>query len=188
MVRKQLTEEDRQMVIENSNNKCCVCQHTPMQIHHIDGDSSNNDPDNLAPLCGNCHERAGLNLKATSNMANNLTPKRIKALRNKWYGDCEKIKEGIDITNETVLKVKNFAFSIKIPKMPQIGWANMFNCDGLNRSQVISKVFSEANTSQIIINLESMKIMYQNLLDDDEILSKFKKLCNDLDVNYADLD
>ena len=40
---------------------CCVCNvrgKTPLQIYHIDEDHSNsNDIDNLALLCGECHEK-----------------------------------------------------------------------------------------------------------------------------------
>ena len=36
---------------------CAICGETGPQIHHIDEDSSNNDPLNLLPLCPNCHLR-----------------------------------------------------------------------------------------------------------------------------------
>ena len=41
-----------------SNRTCCVCQTPgrPIQIHHIDGDPSNNDWGNLAVLCTECHD------------------------------------------------------------------------------------------------------------------------------------
>lgn len=42
--------------------KCCRCgitewmgQPAPLELHHIDGDSDNNLPDNLEILCSNCH-------------------------------------------------------------------------------------------------------------------------------------
>lgn len=40
-----------------SDRTCCVCNQPgrPTQIHHIDGDPSNNRPDNLAVLCLLCH-------------------------------------------------------------------------------------------------------------------------------------
>lgn len=54
----------RRYMMEKYNNKCQVCgwseinPHTgliPLQIHHIDGDSTNNKEDNLQLLCPDCH-------------------------------------------------------------------------------------------------------------------------------------
>ena len=33
----------------------CVCGAVAFEVHHVDGDPSNNDPDNLRPLCKGCH-------------------------------------------------------------------------------------------------------------------------------------
>jgi hypothetical protein len=40
-----------------ADRTCCVCRQRgkPVQIHHIDGDSSNSVGDNLAVLCFDCH-------------------------------------------------------------------------------------------------------------------------------------
>ena len=43
-----------------SDNTCCIC-HKPEHgtvIHHVDGNSGNNEFDNLAVLCPNCHDKA----------------------------------------------------------------------------------------------------------------------------------
>lgn len=54
----------RRYLFEKYNNKCQICgwgemnPHTkvvPLQIHHIDGNSLNNNEDNLQLLCPNCH-------------------------------------------------------------------------------------------------------------------------------------
>jgi len=37
------------------NHRCAIGGEDHPQIHHIDGDPSNNDPLNLIPLCPNCH-------------------------------------------------------------------------------------------------------------------------------------
>ena len=43
---------------------CEACGHTPlyawaMEVHHRDGDKTNNHPDNLMSLCSNCHRDLG---------------------------------------------------------------------------------------------------------------------------------
>ncbi len=40
--------------------ECEMCEYTPMfsrslDVHHRDGDKTNNDPDNLMTLCATCH-------------------------------------------------------------------------------------------------------------------------------------
>jgi len=54
----------RQYIFEKNNNKCQKCgwsiisEYTgkiPLQVDHIDGDWTNNRPENLQLLCPNCH-------------------------------------------------------------------------------------------------------------------------------------
>ena len=54
----------RLYLFEKHNNKCEICgwgkenpitHKIPLQIHHIDGDCTNNSEDNLQLLCPNCH-------------------------------------------------------------------------------------------------------------------------------------
>lgn len=59
-----LSEVIRKYLIKTADNKCQKCgwheinEHTgkvPLQINHIDGDATNNRPENLEVLCPNCH-------------------------------------------------------------------------------------------------------------------------------------
>lgn len=54
----------RDYLMELRGNKCEICgwgkvnpynQMIPLEVHHIDGDSTNNFPENLQLLCPNCH-------------------------------------------------------------------------------------------------------------------------------------
>lgn len=54
----------REYLMERSNCKCEKCRWgemnlytnlVPLQVHHIDGDATNNNEDNLKVLCPNCH-------------------------------------------------------------------------------------------------------------------------------------
>jgi hypothetical protein len=60
----QLPKTVRRWLIQERNSKCEICgwnnihpitQITPLQIHHIDGNSTNNNIENLQVLCPNCH-------------------------------------------------------------------------------------------------------------------------------------
>lgn len=55
--RVSIPPQIRDDVVFASDRTCCICRQPerPTQIHHIDEDPSNNDPDNLAVLCMVCH-------------------------------------------------------------------------------------------------------------------------------------
>lgn len=42
-------------VKQEFHHRCALCRADYCEVHHIDEDPSNNDPDNLIPLCPNCH-------------------------------------------------------------------------------------------------------------------------------------
>ena len=59
-----ITGTIKKYLLEKNNYKCELCgfegynvltKNTILQIHHIDGDSSNNSESNLQVLCPNCH-------------------------------------------------------------------------------------------------------------------------------------
>ena len=60
----QVSNHIRKFLLEKYHNKCAKCGWgeinpftgtLPLEIHHIDGDYSNNKEDNLILLCPNCH-------------------------------------------------------------------------------------------------------------------------------------
>ncbi len=84
---------------------CCICneQGKHLHIHHIDGNHSNNDIENLAVLCLECHSRVtgdeGFGRRFTSNEVS-LFKKTWEETCDNWYknmsgfgeeaeGDCE---------------------------------------------------------------------------------------------------
>jgi hypothetical protein len=58
-----MAEDDLSLKIKKTNKKrCAFCQysgtHRALEVHHIDGDHSNNETGNLLVLCTNCHREA----------------------------------------------------------------------------------------------------------------------------------
>lgn len=64
-----------------SNRQCCVDQNKGVHIHHIDNDPSNNDFNNLALLCYECHDEA----TKTGGLSRKLKPQAILEFRNHHY-------------------------------------------------------------------------------------------------------
>jgi len=46
----------RIVVLKNSKGKCEICGEPAKLVHHIDGDKSNHDINNLMAVCLKCHE------------------------------------------------------------------------------------------------------------------------------------
>ena len=53
--RAALTKALKEKVLKEFRHKCAICGRHEPQIHHIDEDPSNNELENLLPLCPNCH-------------------------------------------------------------------------------------------------------------------------------------
>lgn len=73
--RKAIPRAKREAVLREYNHACAICGTANPQIHHIDGDHSNNDVLNLLPLCPNCH------LGDQHNPTKPLDPARIALFR-----------------------------------------------------------------------------------------------------------
>jgi hypothetical protein len=59
----------------------CRDRHKPVQIHHIDEDPSNGEPDNLAVLCFDCHRKTQLK----GGFDRKLDAAQIRRYRSDWY-------------------------------------------------------------------------------------------------------
>lgn len=65
-----------------SNRTCCVCRRPdkPFQIHHIDEDHSNDDIENLAVLCVECH----IQTQQKGGFVRSLSPSVVKLYNESW--------------------------------------------------------------------------------------------------------
>lgn len=54
--RIQIPQRDVDELLVSCKHLCCICERPFVKTHHIDENPSNNDPDNIIPLCGYCHD------------------------------------------------------------------------------------------------------------------------------------
>ncbi len=69
-------------VLFKSNHICCICRTKgkDVQIHHIDGNKSNNNPANLAVLCLDCHSQ----VTGRRGLGRSYTPSEIRKYKRSW--------------------------------------------------------------------------------------------------------
>jgi hypothetical protein len=86
---KNISQHIRRYILEKFSNKCARCGwnktnpysgNIPLEIEHIDGDSSNNTEPNLILLCPNCH--ALTNSYKNANKGKGRTWRRLKYRKN----------------------------------------------------------------------------------------------------------
>jgi hypothetical protein len=79
----------RREVIVEAGDRCAIptCRQVPIEVHHIDGDPTNNVFENLIALCSNCHARV---TKGDIPAAHARMYKANLSLISTRYGDLER--------------------------------------------------------------------------------------------------
>ena len=75
-------------ILFSSDRTCCVCRQPgkSVQLHHIDENPANNDPQNIAVLCLQCHDDTQL----TGGFGRRLDALTVGLYRKNWLADVEK--------------------------------------------------------------------------------------------------
>lgn len=86
MTRKKLTPNQKAELREANKSVCCVCKERGVGInfHHIDHDSSNNDPSNIAVLCVKDHDAHHRPDRYEVNHADELSKEEIRQHKQEW--------------------------------------------------------------------------------------------------------
>lgn len=71
-------------VLLANRHACCVCQKPQVQLHHIDENPNNNDPDNIAVLCLPHHDLASMQI----GLSKKLQASEIRIYKKQWEAKC----------------------------------------------------------------------------------------------------
>jgi hypothetical protein len=77
--RRPIPKDIERDVLFRHQNVCCICQKSRIQVHHIDGNHSNNKPANCV-LCIEHHAEAS----STSGMVKGLSPSLLRQYKKAW--------------------------------------------------------------------------------------------------------
>lgn len=103
------SEELKLEVKKKAMFKCCRCQSIGVEVHHINPQHENGEDnfDNAAPLCPNCHTWFG---------DNPIKKKEIRQMRDNWYEVVEKMYSGPASEIFPLVKKINIGLEEKIEK------------------------------------------------------------------------
>lgn len=88
-------------VLFTSQRTCCVCRQPgkPVQIHHIDENHANNDRENLAVLCFECHHET----QTSGGFARHLDAAQVKHFRDDWVQRVTRRRDDADLLASEVM-------------------------------------------------------------------------------------
>jgi len=79
---------------------CCLCRtpgKVPIQIHHLDENPSNNNLDNLAVLCGECHAK----VHTVGAFSRKIKAPTLKQYRDSWHVELARRRRETGHTGST---------------------------------------------------------------------------------------
>lgn len=82
MMRIKIPKTREAEVLFLGRHTCCICheKNKDVQIHHIDGNNSNNDVNNLAVLCLDCHSK----VTGTRGLGKSYSPLELRRYKHEW--------------------------------------------------------------------------------------------------------
>lgn len=88
--RPPIPEETRDRLLVSCIHSCCICGQQWVQIHHIDEDPTNNDENNLIPLCRNHAGMVHMKPPAAAGVQS-ITPSQLQLYKENWIAKCRSI-------------------------------------------------------------------------------------------------
>ncbi|MGQ3014186.1 MAG: HNH endonuclease [Flavobacteriales bacterium] len=154
--RKRIPEKLAAQVVYKANRKCCVCKSPGKQIHHLNGDTTDNVMNNLAYLCLDCHDEA----EKKGGLSRKLSPETIILYRDQLYKQIEQERKqaiGYFSTNvpqlsseDLLVATKNALIILELEKIKE----RYYNADWSVRKDIINELGIYVNQSNSRIAFE----------------------------------
>ena len=84
--RPKIPDSTRANLLHQNQHACCICGHAGVQIHHINGDPTDNKISNLAVLCLPHHSQA---TSGSGGLAALLKAADILSYKRRWEDACK---------------------------------------------------------------------------------------------------
>ncbi|KPL00242.1 MAG: hypothetical protein AMJ91_05130 [candidate division Zixibacteria bacterium SM23_73_3] len=89
--KKKIPQPTRSRILIANRHSCCVCRRSDVQIHHINGDNSDNREENLAVLCLDHHDKA----TAPRGLTARLKSQEVTQYKLNWEQQCRELSQRI---------------------------------------------------------------------------------------------
>lgn len=127
-------------LLADNRHTCCICKlRKDVVIHHIDENSSNNNPQNLAVICAGCHSDVHSNL----GHGRKFSHREMKIYKNEWEDRCKVESNKKQVVNNF------FVFYDQTPQLndPEF-YKNFISAvtSGTTNNDIITSVVQSADT------------------------------------------
>jgi hypothetical protein len=126
-------------------------------------------------------------------MHRNLTPDRVKKMRDIWFSYCDQRKHTDAAEPRAVAKLIAFVqFLESDGHLPSRSWRRTFEVfhaeyATMNKLDMATRLFSTTNRADLIAYLEAVKGMYATLFNNVGVEQKFVSVCNAFGICYEEL-
>ena len=86
--RPKISQDTVDRLLVSCKHSCCICEKFGVEIHHIDGNPSNNQEDNLIPLCGSCAKWVHVKFSSEARI-HGYSPEQLKIYKLNWIKKCK---------------------------------------------------------------------------------------------------
>jgi len=158
--------KNKEIIRKIYSAKCVVCSANMDQIHHINGNNTDNSLSNLVTLCPNCHARAQISLSVSK--LNKYSKKLGQIIKRKLNKDA---KNSIEEVRSEIIKDKRSAemmqsFSIEYIKSNMIDKAQKYYSENIPKTYLKNEGEKFPNelkkiAPELIGTLENCEIIIQ---------------------------
>lgn len=119
-------------LLYQADQTCCICRlgKYDVQIHHIDP-GKDNRPDNLIPVCPNCHSE----IERKGGLGRRYSPGVLKKLRDEWFSAVrrrrqqrEATKDNTDLIAMAAFEVRRISYEIELQERWHPDWSKIDEC------------------------------------------------------------
>lgn len=129
--RKRIPYEVADDILYQADHTCCMCQReNDVQLHHINP-RKNNRPNNLIPLCPNCHSK----VERKGGLGRKYSAGELERIRDDWFKSvrrrrqrAEATKNRTEFTAIAAFEARRISYEIEREPRLRTNWSRIKEC------------------------------------------------------------
>ena len=166
--REKIPDATAVALLVANRHRCYICNvpHKHVEIHHIDGNNSNNDPTNLAVLCRDCHSR----VTGDEGLGRRYSEGEVREYKRRWELECSRSRDAAfdedDDEEDNDDEEKEPIDSIYQSRLIRSGGHYCREFEMENGQELVASITADGYINVSICDLSD----YQKFLDDEEFM------------------